>query len=409
VREPAGSVPIDPRIRDQLRRVRWRRRLREAQRAVYVVVAVAATSAAAVVLAALRGGTLAFEATLVPAAAATAIATAIAVRALWRRRLSRDLAAAWIDDAAGLRGALATLVTVRRPGPLGDLLAARNLTQLRRWTPERVVPAVVPVAAGVAAAIGLGALALVVGLAPALRPPMPALTTVEAPLVPVDASGFPSRPDRLLVGTTEPDGDGGTHDGRPVAGTDDGAGAGGGASWPTLVQERVRRTLWGEEWDRVRNALARAAAAGGTRSAERPERAGDGPARDRAGGDGVLAAAGSNASAERRAGSPDDDAYDRGGGAGTGAGDGTDSNLFGAAADELQAGADPFALALAARVRTQHSGPRPPSGETPDASPDERPSLAERQRREDPAHRMTVPVAYEPIVRALFAHDEATP
>src|SRR5262249_44136857 len=123
---------------------------------------------------------------------------------------------------------------------------------------------------------------------------------------------------------------------------------------------------------------------------------------------------GSDAAAERRAGSPDDaDADDGSGGVGAGAGDGTDAHLFGAAADEVEAGADPFALALAARVRTQRSGPRPPSGETPDASPgaspDRPPALGGRQRREDPAPRRGVPVAYEPIVRALFAHDEATP
>ena len=87
-----------------------------------------------------------------------------------------------------------------------------------------------------------------------------------------------------------------------------------------------------------------------------------------------------------------------------GAGTGTDPDLFGPATMPEPIGEGRFALGLAARVRTVETGPRPPSGEAPDAARDVRPTLATRQRPDAPAHRATVPAAYAPIVREAFAH-----
>jgi hypothetical protein len=417
MRQSAAYVPIDPRIEDQLRRVRWRRRLHEWQRAAYVVLAVAGAGGAAAVLAALRGGTLAFVGATLVLLVGLSLASALTLRSLWRRRLPRAQAVVWIDDAAGLRGALATLATLRRPSPFAALLAERNVALLRRWTPERVVPTFIPVGRCVAAAIGAGALALAVVLAPTLRPAPPTVVTLDRPLVGLDAREIPVRSDRVLLGTETRDGaDGGGHDGLPHAATPgDGAGTE-RAAWPMVVQERVRRALWGAEWDRIRDALARGVdpQAGGDpqrragRDGSRPERP-DAGARAGSGTHGTGGGDVRQAAAERAA---SDDDLDARGDASTGevaAGDGVDPNLFGPDADEAHATADPFALALAARVRTRQSGPRPPSGDTPDDSPDAHPALAARERVEDAAHRMSVPPQYESIVRALFAHAEARP
>ncbi len=402
-------MEIDPQILDQLRRVRWRRTAREMQRIGYPVVAAAGIGAALAVLAALRGGTLAFIGVAGAAAVGLLVSLAIVIRSGWRRRVPRERAALWIDDTVELRGALATLVGVRAPSSLRDLLALRNRFLLRTWTPERVVPAVIPIASCCAAVAGLAVLALVVAIAPRLLPAVPEIVIADSPLVAADTRGLPTRADRLVVGRDGGiRGGDGVHDGHATRaiGGGDGANA---TSWPTIAQERIRRSLWGEAWDRVRDELARTeetrrrtAGRTGRPDSRLATRGG------RPGGEPTIAADPSlanDAGAEPPA--PDEDGGDgiATAGPGSGAGDSTDDRLFGSPQDEVHTAADPFALALAARVHTRGAGPRPPSGEAPEASPDERPDLAARQRREDAAHRMSVGPAYERIVRSLYAHD----
>ena len=55
-------------------------------------------------------------------------------------------------------------------------------------------------------------------------------------------------------------------------------------------------------------------------------------------------------------------------------------------------------------MRSLETGPRPPTGDAPDAAPDTHPALATRQVPDAPAHRATVPAAYAAIVRETFAH-----
>src|SRR5262249_34179189 len=87
----------------------------------------------------------------------------------------------------------------------------------------------------------------------------------------------------------------------------------------------------------------------------------------------------------------------------TGAGSATDPALLGTAS-EPHAGNETFDLPIAARVRSAGGGPRPPTGDAPPAGADKRPDLAARQRRDAPVLRTGVPVAYEAIVRHVFAH-----
>jgi hypothetical protein len=192
---------------------------------------------------------------------------------------------------------------------------------------------------------------------------------------------------------------------------------------PGLLQERIRQRLWGEDRARVHAALERAERGPGPeREAEAPggEQLADAsdpeerwaiapkppPAASPADGSPAGAAPGGD-----RAEARGDDARgaERGGAASpheaaTGAGSGTDPNLFGAASAERAARAR-FELPLAARVHALGGGPAPlSSGEAPPPAPDARPDLAAAQRRDAPVLRMSVPPAYEAIVRAAFAH-----
>jgi len=58
-----------------------------------------------------------------------------------------------------------------------------------------------------------------------------------------------------------------------------------------------------------------------------------------------------------------------------------------------------------ARMRADRTrGKRGTGAAGPSADPDAQPALAAEQRRESAAHRMTVPAAYETVVREVFAH-----
>src|SRR5262245_39030374 len=190
MREPVTGLSIDSQILDQLRRVRWRRRLSELQRVAYVGIAAAGFGTAGATVAALRGDAALFVAVALLAAGTVVVTSALAARAAWRRRLPRDRAAVWIDDTAGPRGALATLLTMRETGPFVPLVAERNRNLLPAWVPQRVVPTGVPIARAVAAAAGVAAAVLAVLAAPALLPRMPEVVVVAEPLVGGDAEGL---------------------------------------------------------------------------------------------------------------------------------------------------------------------------------------------------------------------------
>src|SRR5207249_3379024 len=102
------------------------------------------------------------------------------------------------------------------------------------WRPDRLVPRRVPRAALAAAAGGVTLLALVVALAPRLRPPAPELVAGEVsarPLEGVELSG-----ERLAVAPIDADDE--DTGGMPDAGADPGSVA-------ARLQERIRRELCG--------------------------------------------------------------------------------------------------------------------------------------------------------------------
>jgi hypothetical protein len=194
----------------------------------------------------------------------------------------------------------------------------------------------------------------------------------------------------------------------------------------SALQESVRRQVWGEAWERVRDALARAAtsredALAGeleedleTASTDDWEMAsapsGDLGRRRRPGvarhpstraEDPAPTDASADAAAEQEA---EQEKKDAGAGRSGGAGNGTDPNVFGGPRVQRDDGAGSFELSLAARMRTDQGRGEASGGPPPVAAPDARPALAAQQRRESAAHRMTVPAAYEAVVREVFAH-----
>jgi len=191
---------------------------------------------------------------------------------------------------------------------------------------------------------------------------------------------------------------------------------------PGALQERIQDLLWGEDRERVREALERAKRGpspeneGAWSPAEQLADASDPeerwaiarkprPGAERAAGEASTAPApGGDEAAPRGDGAH---GPERGGEAGAhqaaaGAGTGTDPNLLGDAS-AARAARERFDLPLAARVRALGGAPEPPSGDAPPPAPDARPDLAAAQRRDAPVLKMSVPPAYEAVVRALFA------
>src|SRR6185503_19287833 len=282
------------------------------------------------------------------------------------------------------------------------LLVASNVERLASWTPERLVPSPMPTIALGSAIGAIALLALAIGMAPLLEPPP--LTTVHGS---GSGSGSGSRIEgglaslfrRVLAATTSPTPEGGDS-GAPGNAA---AGATGATSTeptsladlPAAIQASIRRRLWGERWARVGDTAAGDARARAGEADEQMRRQAQ-RASTRHGDDAVTRAA---PSLDPEAGS---DALAAG--AASGAGTGSDPDLFGPATTSDVVDEGRFALGLAARVRTVQSGPRPPSGDVPDAARDEHPTLALRQRPDAPAHRVSVPPAYATIVRHAFTH-----
>jgi hypothetical protein len=202
------------------------------------------------------------------------------------------------------------------------------------------------------------------------------------------------------------------------------------ATLPSALQESVRRQVWGKAWERVREQLASAAGTGGT-PADREvadsettaaddgdwehahAQSGDGARRRSDDGTGEGADADRNEKAPPRSpqeGRPSGDDVSNAELARGGAGNGTAPDLFGpATADGLDDPDGSFELAIAARMRADRLGERRADAAAPPADRDARPTLAADQRRENAAHRMTVPPAYEAVVREVFAHRRSDP
>jgi hypothetical protein len=412
--EPTPPDPVEP-MRRQIARLRRRRNLYEAERALSLLVATAGAAATAIVLLALGAGPMLFAVGVASIVVAALLGAGVAVAGTRRRWLGRERAAIWIDRQAGLEGRLATLIELQRRGTLPadsfflPLLLEENRRRLPSWRPAAVVPRGVPREA-VAAALGTTtALLLVLLLAPRLRPPAPEVFYGEA--VPEGAGRLRAVPGRVLFTPTR--------DAERLA----------TAPAPSLtaeLQERIRRRVWGRDWEATREAMARMASEQQARGGESERRSSPGrdgdadaeqgwdlarpaPSRGEAGTPERVAAPGREPGEQDGATRPDPDrrAEDRDaigtGDAARGAGTTPDPRLLGPAT-EPRPGRETFDVPIVARVRSLGGGPRPPSGEAPPAAPDARPDLGAGQRRDAPVARMDVPPAYEEIVRNVFAH-----
>jgi hypothetical protein len=437
----------DPIERQVLRVRRWRNS-RELQRALFALVAIAAGSAAIIVVLALLASPRLFAVATWSAAGTIAVTATLLARALRRRWLGADDAAAWIDERAHLGGRLSTLVAVRARTE-GDtpfflpLLIEETQRALGRWRPQDLVRRRVPLAALSSALATTIALVLALVLAPRLRPPLPEIAYSDEPV----AGGKPTAPDgvpdRVVVAPPRDKHAAGDDQGSEDAAGDDGDGTDALSNDSALarlsgaLQDRIRRDLWGREWQRAHDAMARAAREG-TRGASDARRTGDGDdgdARDTDGGDerwetaglpsaqrsgrrgssaggtrGEHAAESSDADAEARGLGDDDPDGEVGRGVGepvAGAGNETDPHLFGAPTNVDPHGSASFELAISAPVRAQRSAPRRGSGDPPPASDDTHPELTRAARQEHAIRRMPVPSGYEAIVREVFAHRDA--
>ena len=412
--EPTPADALE-RMRRQVRAVRWRQNLHELQRALYHLLATLAAAAAALVVLALLSTPGLFAAAAWGLGAGSVLLAAWITRALGRRWLSGAGTPLWIDRHARLEGRLATALELGRRGgaraPFFPLLVEDNVRRLAAWRPERLVPEGMPSGAFAGALAAVGAFLLALLIAPWLQPSTPAAVFGNAPgRIGIARRGRPPAAGRRLVSLRPPD-------------EDDAA----LSRLPGALQERIRQRLWGEDRERAHEALERAERGLG------PEREGASPPADRLADasdpeerwaiaptppPGARPSAGDeSAPAEGEAPGGDQEAArgdgareaERDGGAGphqaaAGAGTGTDPNLLGEASAE-RAARERFELPLAARVHALGGGPAPPSaGEAPPPAPDARPDLAAAQRRDVPVLKMSVPPAYEAVVRAAFAH-----
>jgi hypothetical protein len=390
--------PVDG-VRRQVGRVRARRNGWVVQRALYGAIALFGGAGALLVLTALLASPIVFAAAFVLSVIGLAAAVARVGAAGVRAWVRVPHGAAWVDEHAGLEGRLATLLTLGDRGApfFRPLLVQTTLARRAAFEPHVVVPSAIPVAALCGALTALVALGVVVWVAPSLAPaPLlvggiggggPAVTPTggffRRMIAPVATPADPS--ERSTEASSN----------APVAST--GAardGAGGLANLPGALQASLRRALWGERWAR----------AGGART--------DGDAtRTVAADDAVARAAGKSGAGDGRddgrrttPGDPEEGDTTAAGPGVAGAGTGSDPTLFGPATTDEVVGEGRFALGLAARVRSLETGPRPPTGDAPDAAPDSHPALATRQPPDAPAHRAAVPSAYAAIVRETFAH-----
>ena len=396
-------------IHRQVRRVRRRRNLYELQRVIYLSSALGLGATAVLVLLALAGSRPLFARALA-AVSAVALAVVLAVvRDARRRRIPAATLALWIDRRSGLTGRLATLVELARRGDasaaLLPLLVEQNVARLDRWRADLLIPHRVPRAALAMAAGGAAFLALVVVLAPRLRPPAPDVVVGEVPALPLEDVEIAGA--RLAVAPLDPEDDTTTAATSHRTGADE-------------LRERIRRELWGTPTPESPAPAVRTPAENGTATDDAEEAAGEdglepAPSRtdgasagDGTGGDEQVA--GETPSVEDNARGlleqprDGDDETAAAGGAAAGAGNQPDPHLFGPPSAG-GAGSARFALSLAARIRAGRGGtgeaappPAPPASEA-------RADLAPGQRAEAAVPRMPIPLAYEALVRRLFSHE----
>jgi hypothetical protein len=427
------SHPLDA-IRRQLGRVRWRHDLREAQRALYLLVAVGGAAGTVALLLALCGSVRLFAYGSAGVAGLALLTVGLLGRDARRRLLGTARAAAWADRRGSLEGRLATLLEIgardlgRQEAFFWPLLLDENVRRLTLWRPERLVPRRLPrapLAAGLGAA---AALVATLALAPWLRPTPPAVAFLTEPvgnLAPTDLT-----PDRVLVAPAAQHGSPSSGEpGAPPAAPGAGA-AGGQPSLLARLQERIRERVWGPSWeppgDPTRSADAERGRPRGNAHATSgadadDERTGTVPTvgsesrqelakvaraarRANRGNREGKEARGETSLPERGSGAEGEPEQTGTDGAASGAGTATSPDLFGPPSSRRASESETFALALAAPGRGSSPMPAPPSGEPPPASDDERPALAAGQRSETPLTKMPVPPAYESLVRRLFAH-----
>lgn len=406
--EPESDVGRDVLL--QLRRVRLRRNAYLAARALLLFGALGAGTTALLLPTALRSDPSALAAVAASLAVTVIVILAVVARDLHRDWLTMSGAAHFADDGAALDGRLTTLhaviATPAASSPLFPVLVEQVHARADDWTPARLVPNPVPPGPLATLLGAAGGLVVAILLMPDLLPD--ATRIADAP---------PTPPERVAAETRP----------RPVAPSkrESEPASDGVMPWISSMQERLREGAWGDDWGRVREALARAEAtrrekdAGDgtsvlpfarTAAADRKGPTPDGPAGASARGDGQKTAPEPSPSIEPGSnGEPSSQAQAGSHGGGSGAGTASDEQLFTETPAPTARQSDAFTLAIAARVRARNGPPRPPTGDAPPLEPDARPALARQQRPATPFHRMTIPPEYATLVRRLFVHDTPPP
>lgn len=428
---PTGAVDV---VQRQVRRVRRRKNLYELQRAFYLSIAAVAAAATLLLPIALLASTDAFTIAVWSGLALLAGLGLVIVGRLRRHWLARTRTVAWIESRSALEGRVRTLVELaEQPATSRGFFHALLVEQIGRgldaWTPRRLVPRAIPRGALAGALVMTTVLAAVLHLASLALPSAPSIGVGEQP-----RAGAATAPEhrrevapgeRIVVAPGVPN----SHERpAPAAGGEPPADDSTLTQLSSALQEGVRRQVWGKAWERVREALARAAtsreSAGGASTSEDGEetaaessdeweiaRAPSGElTRRRRPGIGKQPSSRANdptrphdpADAESTSNAAPDE--HEGGDGGMGAGNGIAPDLFGGQPVTPGTDGGSFELSLAARMRSDGTAGKTAGGPPPDAAPDARPVLAGGQRRESAAHRMAVPAAYEAVVREVFAH-----
>jgi hypothetical protein len=396
-------------VRRQVSAVRRRSNLYVVQHAIALWVAIAAATATLVVLIALRGGHGMFAIAALAGLVALGVTTARLARRVRVDWMPRRDAPARIDASRGLRGRLPSLFELdgRARGPLFALLVHQTVEAMPSWRAEDVVPDVMPIRALASALAALSALAMVVVMAPALRPAAPHVIVGNRRIDFTPTGRTRDGADVLLVtpGTERRAPDRAGHDDE-AAGERDDAGAPGPLADASAalqsLQGWLQQTLGAEESWEAGEPVPSNPGNDGPRGAPRERHSATTAAVDDHAATGAGTPTDAPGPTPQRAGGTSTEPG--GGGPGAGAGSDTDPTLYGKPDDEPVTGRDRFELGIAARVRTRHGSDMGAWSDAPPADGDRHPVLASQHRSEQPGHRMPVPPAFAPLVRRLYAH-----
>jgi len=423
---PTGAVDV---VQRQVRRVRRRKNLYEAQRALYLAIAAGTVAALILLPLALYAPTSLFAIAAWSTFLILAGLALVLAATMRRRWVASHTVLAWIESRSALAGRLRTLLELAersevRPGLFHALLVAEIGRDLDSWAPRRLVPRRVPRLALATALIVTLVLAAALRLASLAAPAAPTVSFADQGIggTRADSTTGALMGERIVVAPGVP------RDDHSAGAADDDSSL---TRLPSALQENVRQQVWGKAWERVRDALAHAGTPSGT-STEPPTEYGEEDGADaseeweiarapsgeltrrrrpgvahqqetRAESD--AAGADGNGASRPEAGSGENEDGENGGGAGNSTSPG---DLFAGTHVDTGPGEGSFELSLAARMRADRgAGRRGAGGTAPGADPDAKPALAAEQRRESAAHRMTVPAAYETVVREVFAHRRA--